>query len=181
MIMWFYENLPTARVEVGDETYPLYRIWHPSDHVSIDVISPAPSGSPGLSAGATFHVREFVSDGFLDITPKMEKRDSAGTRAVTSLGPIEFMNLEHAFHATDEGIRVISTGTVGSTVPVIGSLLNVAARRMTSEERMKPMLRHMIEEFGNFEFFLRDLWSQRDEPTLRLPARHGGAEPGGFG
>lgn len=48
MLMWFYENVPTAKVEVGGRLYPLYHIWHPGDHVSVAVITPAPSGSPGL-------------------------------------------------------------------------------------------------------------------------------------
>jgi hypothetical protein len=171
MLMWFYENVPTAKVEVGGRLYPLYHIWHPGDHVSVAVITPAPSGSPGLSAGATIHVKEFVGDGLLDQTATMERRDAGGTRLVGSLGPLEIMRLEHSFRATDDGVLVISTGTVGSTVPIIGSLLNLAARRMITEDRMRPMFRHMIEEFGNFEFFLRQIWVQRQDSTLRLPAR----------
>jgi hypothetical protein len=178
MLMWFYENFPTAEVEVGGVVYPLYRIWHPSDHISAEVISAAPSGRPGLSEGAKVHIREFVGDAVLDIIGTVDRRDAGGTRLLRFLGPLEFGRLEHDFQATDEGVRVISTGTLGSTAPVLGSLLNFASRRFASEERMKPMFRHMIEEFGNFEFFLRDLWLQRDGTILRLPARSPAAQQG---
>jgi hypothetical protein len=103
MLMWFYENLPTTKVEVGGKVYPLYHIWHPRDHVSVAVVTPAPSGSPGLSAGATIHVKEFVGDRVLDGSATMERRDASGTRLVKSLGPLEIMRLEHSFRATDDG------------------------------------------------------------------------------
>jgi len=178
MLMWFYDNFPTAEVEVGGVIYPLYRIWHPSDHISLDVISPSPSGRPGLSPGAKVHIREFVGDVVLDVKGTIDRRDPSGTRLMRFLGPLEFGRLEHDFQATGEGVRVISTGTLGSTAPVLGSLINFAARRFASEARMKPMFRHMIEEFGNFEFFLRELWLQRDVEILRLQARPIAAQQG---
>ncbi len=171
MLMWFYENLPAASVDLGGQRYPLYRIWHPRDHVAVTVVEPASSESLGLSKGATIRVQEFVGDDVLDMTATMHRRDEGGTRLVRSLGPVEFMSLEHSFRESEGGVRVVSTGVIGSTVPIVGPLLNLVARRMTSKEQMQRLFRHMIEEFGNLEFFLPALWSQRDAATLRLSAR----------
>jgi hypothetical protein len=52
MLTWFYKNLPVSSVQIGQEIFPWYQIFHPSEHQSINILQPTTNGSSGLGVGA---------------------------------------------------------------------------------------------------------------------------------
>jgi len=165
MLVWFFEVLPSASVEVGSQTRPLYQLWHPVDHISVEVLEPASSGRPGFAAGARVHIVEAVGDNIVDLVGKIQRRDETGSTIVSYLGPFRVGQLDHDYQQTPGGVEVTSHLVLGSDVPLIGRLLNAIAR---SRFDARAWVKHGVEEFGNLEFFLPAIYGQDASQSLKL-------------
>jgi len=165
MLVWFFEVLPSSTVQVGPETRPLYHLWHPVDHISVEVLDPAPSGRPGFAAGARVHIVEAVGENIVDAIGHVERRDETGSTIVSYLGPFQVFRLDHNFDQTPAGVQVTSHLVLGSDAPLIGRLLNVIARLRFDA---RAWVKHGVEEFGNLEFFLPALYGQDATRTLKF-------------
>ena len=84
-------------------------------------------------------------------------------------GPLRLGDLRHTFVDTGEGLAYRSRLIIGSTLPIIGRLLNFFVRRFVfTPPMLDRWLRHNVEEVGNFEHFLPSLYAQRDRAGFRL-------------
>jgi hypothetical protein len=74
---------------------------------------------------------------------------------------IEVGDLQHTFERTAEGTLYRSELLVGSSLPGIGRLVNALARwRLFPPEVGRAWLKHNVEEVGNFQFFLPQLYAE---------------------
>ena len=68
-----------------------------------------------------------------------------------------------------EGLEYRSRLIVGSSLPIIGGILNFFVNRfLFSSAVMERWIRHNVEEMGNLEVFLPALYTQRDAEEFRL-------------
>ena len=73
MVAWFYQQLPISTIDYRGATYPLYHIFHPTEHGTLRVLQSAPDGTPGMAAGALISRDEWFGP-----------YDSRGTARITS-------------------------------------------------------------------------------------------------
>lgn len=180
MLVWWFENLPdepeareqdlstrkTARV--GDRDIPLYWLWHPEDHFMVQILRPAPTGKPGLSEGARVCLKERILE-VVELYALVDGMNRDGIHLTMMRGPLRLGDLRHTFVDTDEGLAYRSRLIIGSTLPIIGRLLNFFVRRFVfTPPMLDRWLRHNVEEVGNFEHFLPSLYAQRDRAGFRL-------------
>jgi hypothetical protein len=84
-------------------------------------------------------------------------------------GPFRLGDLRHTFADSEEGLIYRSRLIAGSTLPVIGRLLNFMVHRFVFTPAMLDRwLTHNVEEVGNFELFLPRLYAQRDQEDLEI-------------
>jgi hypothetical protein len=84
-------------------------------------------------------------------------------------GPSRVGDLRHSFVDTENGLEYRSRLIAGSTLPIIGGILNTIVRRSVFTATMLDRwLQHNVEEVANFEHFLSALYAQRDETEFRL-------------
>lgn len=172
MLVWWFQTFPDppdasvddlasrTTVEFGGEQVPMYRLWHPLDHIFAHVITPAPDGSPGLSAGAKFELVERVLH-VLHATAIVLAMDETNIHLAVERGPFRVGDLRHTFEDSPDGLLYRSRLVIGSNLPVVGRLLTeVAKRRLMSEDMAKAWFKHNVEEVGNFQYFLPDLYRQ---------------------
>jgi hypothetical protein len=180
MLVWWFENFadePTAREDdlstrktarVGDQDVPLYWLWHPIDHFMVRLRKPSPTGAPGLSEGAQATLKERILD-VIEVNALVDGMSRDGIHLTMIRGPFRLGDLRHTFADTPEGLVYRSRLIVGSTLPLIGRLVNFIARRfLFTPATLKRWLRHNVEEVGNFEHFLSGLYQQRAEKTFHL-------------
>jgi len=165
MLVWFFEILPSATVEVGSETRPLYQLWHPVDHISVEVVEPASSGRPGFAAGARVRIVEAVGDNIVDAVGEIRRRDETGSTIASFVGPFQVLQLDHDYRETPDGVEVTSHLVLGSDAPLIGGLLSRVAR---SRFDARAWVKHGVEEFGNLEYILPVIYGQDAERTLEF-------------
>jgi len=180
MLVWWFETFPdgpdaveedvstrkTARV--GNKDVPLYWLWHPIDHFIVRLTKPAPNGAPGLSEGAHVTLKETILE-TVEVHGLVDGMNRDGVHLTLKRGPFRVGDLRHTFVDTEGGLEYRSRLIAGSTLPVIGQILNrVVKRTVFTPAMLERWLRHNVEEVGNFEHFLPQLYAQRDEAEFRL-------------
>jgi hypothetical protein len=160
MLAWWYRHV------VGDMFYagsiwPRYLVWHPLDHISYQVLDPLASG--GVTLGARIHIREaFQRDphNVLDIVVEVESFAPDTAVIHKQIAGARVMRLINEFHPTPRGSRYITRMEIGASgLPGSMGLNAVIRRRILPGAKARAWARHHVEEIGNLQNFLPQLWA----------------------
>ena len=166
MVAWFYQQLPISTVELEGVTYPLYHIFHPTEHGVIRVQEAAPDGTPGMATGAVIQRDEWFGPFDSRGAAKIMQLSAAGMLAVPRAGPFKIGEVRHSFKAADGGTAYRVDTVIGSELPVLGAVLNLYLREQVFHpEMIEQWQRHQIEEVASLQFFLPQIYAQRDSGT----------------
>lgn len=168
MLEWWYGNVPGTMLYAG-EIYPRYLVWHPLDHISYEVVgAPAtvgdePRAAAPVRTGSHLRIREALHrdvDQIIDIRVTVEELTHGRAVIVKRVLGTAVIRLENDFADSPAGATYRTTLTIGDTT-VLGRLVlnRVAHHRAFPPERIQPWIRHHIEEIGNLENFLPQLYS----------------------
>jgi hypothetical protein len=162
MVAWFYQQLPISTVEYRGVTYPLYHIFHPTEHGTLRILEPAPNGTLGMAAGALVMREEWFGPYDSRGTARIVEFSDAGMLAVPEVAGFEFGSVRHSLEAVDGGTAYRVDTVIGSDAPVIGRLLNLYLRhRVFHPAMLAQWQRHQVEEVASLRFFLAELYAQR--------------------
>jgi hypothetical protein len=158
MLAWWFAHLE-GDMEAGGRRVPRYRRWHPLDHIAFRYARRGADGAIG--PGAVFHIQEaFGRDPacLVDVHTRVEKLDQTGfIHGPLRLGR-KVAHMEYVFEEVPGGTRYTNWLIAGPALP-LGRLLNPLLRRMQFSSAMgTAWLTHNVEEVGNFESFLPDLY-----------------------
>lgn len=189
MLAWWFCHID-GTMEYGGHTVSRYRVWHPSDHIAYRDLTVAADGSG--SAGTRRHIVEAFgrnSRYLVNIVDRVAHLDETGILLVTeqagiTLGRLqtpllplglEVGTLQHDFSVAPRGTRYESRMVVGHDSLFGRLLLNrtVLPAFVLSEDMGRAWLRHNVEEVGNFERFLPDLYDQWIAGHADTPRRNG--------
>jgi hypothetical protein len=162
MLAWWFRTFPDGTVEQDGRQVSMYRLWHPRDHIRVDVLKPPADGAPGVSKGARVAICERIAEKPRRVIADVAQMDESGLTLVLRRGPLRVAELRHKFITTAEGTLYRSRLVAGPTVPIVGRLLSAFVKRFVLTPEMgRAWLKHNVEEVGNFEFFLPELYAQR--------------------
>ena len=161
MLVWWFSHLE-GDMELEGRHWPRYLIWHPIDHISIRYVRRAPDGSIG--PGAQIHIREALGanpDYLVNVVTTVEKLDDTGFVHAPRVLGVPMARLEGRFTPVAGGTIFEYSMTVGPVLPVVRELFNAFARpRVFPEDKGRAWLKHNVEEVGNLEFFLPQLYAR---------------------
>lgn len=166
MVSWFYRYLPISTIDYKGVTYPLYHIFHPSEHGMIRLLAPASDGSAGMGWGAMVAREEWF--GIYDSrgAAQIVEYSDTGFLAIPEVAGIPIGEVRHTFQTEDGGTRYRVDAVIGSTLPVLGPLLNWYLRHKVFHPKMlEQWQRHQLEEVASLQFFLPKLYAQRNSGT----------------
>ncbi|MES3017503.1 MAG: hypothetical protein V4721_06990 [Bacteroidota bacterium] len=163
MLLWWFQNLGGEMTYQG-QTYPKYLVWHPRDHIHWSSSDQAQNRKGG--PGSSFRIVEAFDrnmNWLVDSTELVVKLDETGIRLVKKIGPLEVFSLQHDFIADGNNTIYKSLMIVGTDKP-FGKIFNSFIRPLIFTREMgAAWLKHNIEEVGNFEFFLPELYAREGE------------------
>ena len=163
MVAWFYRQLPISTVEYRGVTYPLYHIFHPTEHGRLRVLEPAPDGTPGMSAGALIEREEWFGPYDSKGAARILEFNDSGFLAVPELAGTPLGSVKHTLIARDGGTVYRVDSVIGSDLPVVGPLLNWYLReRVFHPAMLDQWRRHQVEEVSSLQFFLPGIYAQRE-------------------
>ncbi|GAB3716394.1 hypothetical protein GCM10027592_57660 [Spirosoma flavus] len=162
MLAWWFTNIG-GTMEYQGQTYPRYLVWHPLDHIHWALVKPAPGGGAGV--GAHFRIVEAFNRNLNQLVDSIEeviKLDEEGITLVRREAGREVFRLAHQFIPTEGGTLYRSRMQVGHESRLGQWLINPFMHRFIFTKAMgQAWLRHNIEEVGNFEFFLPELYAHQ--------------------
>ena len=164
MILWWFQNFPTRTVRVGGKDVPWYRLWHPRDHIGVVVRERGDPDIPGLSEGAKATIHERFGGNDVKFDGHVAALDATGITLQAVAGGVTIGNLRHTFTPVEGGTLYESKLVLGVDTPVIRVLVNPIVRNVRmSDEQSKAWFTHNVEEVGNFQFFLPELYAEHHE------------------
>jgi hypothetical protein len=160
MLEWWFRHLGEAMIYQGQE-YPRYLVWHPIDHIHWELAQPDAQGGAGV--GSYFRIVEaFGGDmnKLIDSAEEVVKLDPTGIKLVRRVLGTEIFSLEHWFEPAEGGTRYRSRMQVGAESALGLYVFNPLLQRFAFTANMGySWLKHNVEEVGNFEFFLPELYA----------------------
>ena len=159
MLVWWWRNI-SGEMELKGQIYPRYLIWHPIDHIHFEINKRLPDGSVG--PGAVFHVVEALGadmKNLIDAELHLQELDDKGAMVEVHALAQTVLQIRGQFLLMETGTQVISTMTIGSSSWLGDIGLNPwLIERFFPATRRKAWLKHSVEEIGNLQFFLPDLY-----------------------
>ncbi len=170
MLYWWFCHIGGNMTYQG-KTYSRYLVWHPKDHIYWHCDNAKEFQQIGI--GAHFRIVEAFGrnrDFLIDSTEVVTKLDESGIKLVRRIGGVEVFSLQHDFIADGTDTIYRSYMKVGAEDGLFKGLFNSLFRPLVFSEAMaQAWLKHNIEEVGNFEFFLAELYegAQETSPPLQ--------------
>ena len=161
MLMWWFSNLE-GDIQINGRWWPRYQIWHPIDHISIRYVRRRPDGTIG--PGAQIHIREVLCgrrDYLIDMVSTIEKIDETGLIHGPSFLGLQVVRLESTFTPVRGGTLFENSITFGPDMPLLSPFFNNIVRpRVFPNDKARAWIKHNVEEVGNYEFILPDLYAK---------------------
>jgi hypothetical protein len=152
MVAWWFANIG-GEMEVEGRRLNRYLVWHPLDHIRWELARPGPDGR--ASVGAQFRIVEAFGrnpDFYIDIIDTVTRLDAGGITLVGYRLGQQISCLNHDFLPIEGGTQYVSTLTIGTSLPVVGAILNPLLHAAIFTEAMgRAWLRHNVEEVGLLE------------------------------
>ena len=165
MLVWWFKHMDGDMLHDG-QRLSRYRVWHPRDHIAIEYTKRQPDGSVGV--GSVIHLTEMFAanpDYLTDMYTEITRLDEQGFVHEPKRFGRRIARMEYAFTAVASGTRYhnsLTAGAQGFFAPLINPLVRMF---VFDEAHARAWIKHNIEEVGNFESFLPQLYA--DESGVR--------------
>jgi hypothetical protein len=164
MVIWFYQQLPISTVSYRGTVIPLYHIFHPTEHGRIRVLEDASNGVPGMGKGGRVMREEWFGPYDSRGAARIEEFSSMGMLAIPEVAGLAFGEVRHSFKALNGGTFYRVDAVIGSQMPLLGGLINYYLRTWVFHPAMMAQWqRHQIEEVASLQFFLNQIYAQKDQ------------------
>jgi hypothetical protein len=161
MLLWWFGNID-GEMTINGKSYPKYLVWHPKDHIYWSWVNKADTKKIGI--GSYFRIVEAFDQNMkylIDSTELVEKLDETGIRLVKRIARIEIFSLQHDFVLDGQNTIYKSQMIVGTNNRFLKKVFNLYIRPFIfTNEMAHAWLKHNIEEVGNFEYFLPELYEK---------------------
>jgi hypothetical protein len=159
MLFWWFQNIGGDMSYQG-KMYPKYLVWHPKDHIYWSLADKVTDGKIG--SGSYFRIVEAFDRNMkflVDSIELVEKLDESGIRLVKKIGDTEVFSLQHDFIPQGNNTLYKSQMIIGTNNKPWDKIFNSFVLPLFfTKEMATAWLKHNVEEVGNFEFFLPDLY-----------------------
>ncbi len=165
MLTWWYGIYADLTLEIDGDSYPAFLVSHPLDHISLSSDKAVPDGP--LKAGDFLNIQEayqrnpkYALDERLEVVA-LDKRRFAlkATRRGVTVADLEFR-----FEDGPDGAKFTNHLTVGVERGWLKSFVNrVMIPWLYYEDKNYAWVLHTVEEIGNFENFLPEIFARRDQ------------------
>ena len=167
MLVWWFQHMDGV-VEIAGRQVPRYRAWHPIDHVMLTYLRPADDGA-AMGPGSRMRIVELFGGEEryrVDATEDVLRLDPGGFVHVNRRAGVEVARMEYTFERVAGGTLYRNSLVVGASAPLLRPLNALVAPLVFPDHMGRRWLQHNVEEVGNFEHFLPQLY----ETERRLEA-----------
>ena len=165
MLRWWFENLDASTrfngMDFSGPPVPVYRYWHPFDHIRFSWARRVHDASGRLAPGSVVQIEENLGGRFpVRSRARVTKfDDTAFNFDLLAGGQLKAGHLLHEYAEVEGGCSFYTEMLLGVGYPVVGRLLNAFFRlHVANEEFVRTWIVHNIEESGETEKFVPKLY-----------------------
>jgi len=162
MLVWWFKHLEGDILHEGN-LYNRYHVWHPEDHVHVSYEERLSDGSVG--PGAVLRIVEYLGRNkkyLVNVISSIEKLDQSGFIHNPRLyGFLPLARMEYQFQDTLEGTRYENCLIIGWRGWSFKLLRSIFEFLFFDSKHGSAWIKHNIEEVGQFENFLIELYKKR--------------------
>lgn len=159
MLVWWFQHLE-GDMDFQGKTFNRYHVWHPEDHVHVSYESKLPDGSVGV--GAKLRIVEYFGRNkkyLVNVVSDIEKLDTEGFIHNPRLyGYIPMARMEYQFENTPEGTLYKNCLIIGGKSKLPKWVFRLIELFFFDSRHGLAWIKHNIEEVGQFESFLPELY-----------------------
>jgi hypothetical protein len=156
-IVWWFSGGLIGDMDIDGRAVSRYRVWHPYDHVQARALVNRPAEA---REGATAELEEYFGRNPEYYTNPAVRVDQIDDEVVTTTwfeNGIAIGHLDHELEAVPGGMRLGHVMYVPGESTELGKLL---APRVWPRAMGEAWIKHGIQEMGNFENFLPQLYER---------------------
>lgn len=159
MLKWWFGHID-GDVTIQGNRINRYRAWHPDDHILHEYSNRKEDGTVGV--GTTMHIVEMLGrrrEHLIDVETEITRLDEGGFAHESRRLGLPVVKMEYHFEQVPEGTLYRNTMTVGLGF-TLGKPVNRLIKSFAFDEAYAhAWIKHNIEEVGNFELFLPQLYA----------------------
>lgn len=159
MLAWWFGHME-GDVEIQGQRFPRYRVWHPLDHVYARYVRRVPDEP--VTPETQVALCEYLGRNpayKIEAVSTIEKLDETGFIHAVIRGGVQIARMEHVFTKTADGVRDENCLIVPGT-PRLGPFVRLLGPFLFPDGKGQAWLKHNIEEMGNLENFLPELYER---------------------
>ncbi|EMY62474.1 DAPG hydrolase family protein [Leptospira terpstrae] len=164
MLTWWFQHLE-GDMEYEGHVYNRYLVWHPEDHVHVSYQKRKADGSVG--PGAALRIVEYLGrqkSYLVNVVSPIEKLDEDGFIHNPWLyGILPLARMEYSFKETEFGTRYENCLIVGWKGISFRIFQPIFEFLFFDKKHGFAWIKHNIEEVGQFERFLPNLYRKENE------------------
>jgi hypothetical protein len=170
MISWWYGVYADLTLVIDGQVFPAFLISHPTDHISLKKETSTPNET--LQPGDHIIIQECYNQEMDQILNErltvLSLENDFYTLQVSRAG-MRVADIEFRFNDCDSGVNFTSKLTVGVELGPLKSLINriiipwLYFRNRNWEKSNAAWMQHTVEEIGNFENFLPEIFNRRHQ------------------
>ncbi len=165
MLEWWYSVYADLTLVIDGTPYPAFLVSHPSDHISLKIVK-GEQGRP-LQPRDCLHIVEAYGRNpkyLLNETIEVVALETNRYALKASRRGITVADMEFRFSDGPDGVVFTNHLTVGVESGFLKALVNrVMIPWIYNEDKNYAWVLHSVEEIGNFENFLPEVFARRDQ------------------
>lgn len=165
MLVWWFQHLE-GEMDYHGGRYTRYRVWHPRDHLAVEYSRRNPDGSIGV--GSFIHLTEMLGANpryLIDVHTEITKLDLEGFAHRPRFHGLRLARMDYTFAPLEQGTLYRNSLTIGGAGRAWWPVNRLIRASIFDERRGWAWIQHNIEEVGNFEAFLPELYSAAGAAT----------------
>ena len=169
MLAWWFQHLE-GDIQYQGKTLNRYRVWHPEDHVHVSYERRLPDGSVG--PGAAIRIVEYLGRNrkyLVNVVSPIEKLDATGfIHNPRVFGWLPLARMEYEFTAVPGGTAYRNSLIIGWRGFSFRLLRPLVQRFIFDDRHGAAWIKHNIEEVGQFEAFLPELYAAENPKQSKV-------------
>lgn len=162
MLVWWFQHMEGEMTFQGQRV-ARYRVWHPVDHIRVRYAKRLSDG--GIGVGSVLHITEMFGarpEYLIDVLSDVTRLDEGGfAHRPRKYGVRGAIRMDYQFSSTPDGTRYANSLTIGFEGASRRFVNRMIQRLVFDEEHAHAWIKHNIEEVGQFEAFLPELYAAR--------------------
>ena len=166
ILRWWFEHIDTFSSYNGQDfsgpPVPVYRFWHPFDHIAIRWAKRVHGLDGRLGPGSVIAIQENIAAKHpVRAKARVTRFDEEAFNFEPLLGGLlPVGQVVHEYAPVEDGVSFYTCVEIGITTPIIGPVLNWIIRKVAfSTEMFQDWILHNIEESGETEKFVPALFA----------------------